>query len=109
MSSDPQTTLREMQEDLQRRLGRFTATPERGSALGFGKRVGDGTIEAVDRLNQIGVGRQLESRLERVDRALEKLDEGTYGICDVCGEQIDPRRLRAAPESSTCVTHPPQR
>lgn len=105
MSADHETTLREMQEDLQRRLGRFTATPERGSALGFGKRVGDGTIEAVDRLNQIGVGRQLESRLERVDRALEKVDDGTYGICDVCGEPIDPRRLRAAPESSTCVSH----
>ena len=107
MSTDHETALREMQADLQRRLGRFTATPERGSALGFGKRVGDGTIEAVDRLNQIGVGRQLESRLERVDRALEKVEDGTYGICDVCGEPIDPRRLRAAPESSTCVNHSP--
>jgi DnaK suppressor protein len=109
MSSDAETVLREMQEDLQRRLGRFTATPERGSALGFGKRVGDGTIEAVDRLNQIGVGSRLEARLERVDRALEKIDDGTYGVCDVCGQDIDPRRLRAAPESSTCVSCPPRR
>ena len=109
MSSDPQTTLLAMQEDLQRRLGRFTATPERGSALGFGKRAGDGTIEAVDRLNQIGVGSRLEARLERVDRALEKIDDGTYGVCDVCGQDIDPRRLRAAPESSTCVSCPPRR
>src|SRR3712207_179449 len=89
--------------DLERRLGRFTATPERGSALGFGKRVGDGTIEAVDRLNQIGVGGQLESRLARVERALAKLREGTYGVCDACGGEIDPRRLRAAPESTVCV------
>ena len=95
-----------MQADLQRRLGRFTATPERGSALGFGKRVGDGTIEAVDRLNQIGVGSRLESRLERVDRALAKVAEGSYGVCDVCGRPIDPRRLRAAPESTVCVTCP---
>jgi DnaK suppressor protein len=109
MSTDHEARLHEMQEDLQHRLGRFTATPERGSALGFGKRVGDGTIEAVDRLNQIGVGRQLESRLERVDRALEKVGDGTYGICDVCGEPIDPRRLEAAPESSTCVNHQPPR
>ena len=98
--------LREMQEDLSRRLGRFTATPERGSALGFGKRVGDGTIEAVDRLNQIGVGSQLESRLERVERALAKVEDGTYGVCDVCASPIDPRRLRAAPESTVCVTCP---
>ena len=102
--------LREKQADLQKRLGIFTATPERGSNLGFGKRIGDGTIEAVDRLNQIGVGTRLESRLERVERALAKIDDGTYGACDACGKPIDPRRLRAAPESTVCVDCPlPQR
>jgi DnaK suppressor protein len=92
--------------DLEQRLGRFTAIPERGSNLGFGKRIGDGTLEAVDRLNQIGVGGRLESRLERVDRALAKLGDGTYGVCDTCGDAIDPRRLHAAPESTVCVACP---
>ena len=99
-------TLREERADLERRLGRFTATPERGSNLGFGKRIGDGTIEAVDRLNQIGVGQHLESRLERVERALEQIEAGTYGTCEVCGQRIDPRRMRAAPESTVCVGCP---
>ena len=98
--------LAEKRADLERRLGIFTATPERGSALGFGKRIGDGTIEAVDRLNQIGVGSRLESRLERVQRAQAKIEEGTYGECDACGAAIDPRRLRAAPESTVCVSCP---
>jgi DnaK suppressor protein len=98
--------LREKRADLEHKLGGFTAIPERGANLGFGKRIGDGTIEAVDRLNQIGVGTRLESRLERVDRALAKLDEGTYGTCDVCGKPIDPRRLKAAPESTVCVDCP---
>ena len=98
--------LTETQADLQRRLGRFTETPERGSNLSFGKRIGDGTVEAVDRLNQIGVASSLESRLERVERAMEKLEEGTYGTCDPCGGAIDPRRLRAAPESTVCVDCP---
>jgi DnaK suppressor protein len=106
MHDDAERALREKKDDLERRLGHFTATPERGSALGFGKRVGDGTIEAVDRLNQIGVGTKLESRLERVNRALERLQEGTYGTCEVCGREIDPRRLRAAPESTVCVDCP---
>jgi DnaK suppressor protein len=92
--------------DLEQRLGRFTAIPERGSNLGFGKRIGDGTLEAVDRLNQIGVGNRLESRLERVERALAKVGEGTYGTCDACGGAIDPRRLRAAPESTVCTACP---
>ena len=98
--------LREKQADLERRLGRFAAPAERGSALGFGKRIGDGTIEAVDRLNQIGVGSRLESRLERVNRALEQIAAGTYGTCDTCGRPIDPRRLRAAPESTVCADCP---
>ena len=102
-----EAALREKQADLERRLGRFSATPERGSNLGFGKRIGDGTIEAVDRLNQIGVGRGLESRLERVNRALAQIEAGTYGACDACGSAIDPRRLRAAPESTVCVACPP--
>ncbi len=99
-------TLREEQADLQQRLGRFAAAPERGSGLSFGKRVGDGTIEAVDRMNQAGVAERVESRLERIDRAIEKLEAGTYGTCDACGDAIDPRRLRAAPESTVCVACP---
>jgi DnaK suppressor protein len=96
--------LREKKEELERRLGVFTERPEPGTNLSFGKRIGDGTTEAIDRLNQIGVGNQLVGRLERVDRALQKLEEGTYGTCDRCGKEIDPRRMRAAPESTVCVT-----
>jgi DnaK suppressor protein len=38
-----------------------------------------------------------------VSRALAKLDEGSYGICDSCGKPIAPRRLEAAPESVHCI------
>ncbi|WP_028063271.1 TraR/DksA family transcriptional regulator [Solirubrobacter soli] len=78
-------------------------TPERGTAQGFGKRIGDGTVEAISRLTDIGVGESLELGLERTERALAKLDEGTYGRCDVCGEAIAPKRLAAMPDAVTCV------
>jgi DnaK suppressor protein len=78
-------------------------TPERGTAQGFGKRIGDGTVEAISRLTDIGVGESLEAGLERTERALAKLDEGTYGRCDVCGEEIAPKRLEAMPDAVTCV------
>lgn len=77
--------------------------PERGSALGFGKRIGDGTIEAVSRLNEIGVGNSLERTLVRTERALAKLDEGTYGTCDACADPIIAARLRAMPDSVLCL------
>ena len=60
--------------------------PELGAAQGFGKRIGDGTVEAISRLTEIGVGSSLEHSLARTERALAKLDEGSYGTCDACGE-----------------------
>ena len=77
--------------------------PELGAAQGFGKRIGDGTTEAISRLTDIGVGRSLEASLERTERALAKLDEGTYGICDSCGTAIPPKRLEAMPDSVLCI------
>jgi DnaK suppressor protein len=77
--------------------------PELGSAQGFGKRIGDGTTEAVSRLTEVGVGRSLEITLARTERALSKLDEGSYGTCDGCGEPIAPKRLQAMPDSVMCV------
>jgi DnaK suppressor protein len=85
------------------RLAVLSARPELGAAQGFGKRIGDGTTEAISRLTDIGVGRSLESGLLRTERALAKLDEGTYGTCDGCGGTIPAGRLRAMPDSVLCV------
>jgi DnaK suppressor protein len=95
--------LRDRAAALDVRLTGMSAPPERGSGISFGKRVGDGTTEAVRRLTEVGVGGALETKQLRVIRALEKLDEGTYGICDACGEAIAPARLRFAPESVLCI------
>jgi DnaK suppressor protein len=78
--------------------------PELGSAQGFGKRIGDGTVEAISRLTEIGVGATLESSLAQTERALAKLDEGSYGRCDACGELIGRARLKARPESVLCIS-----
>jgi DnaK suppressor protein len=87
---------RERVEDLAKR-------PELGVAQGFGKRIGDGTVEAISRLTEIGVGSSLEQGLARTERALTKLDEGTYGICDACGGAIAPARLEAIPDAALCL------
>ncbi len=86
------------------RIAVLAARPERGSAVGFGKRIGDGTVEAVSRLTDIGVGGSLEHGLARTERALAKLDEGTHGTCDACGAPIPDARLRAMPDSVLCLT-----
>ena len=119
-----QIDLKELRETLQARRDRtrervaaLAQRPELGAAQGFGKRIGDGTTEAISRLTEIGVGQSLESTLARTEQALAKLDEGTYGTCDACGQPIAPARLRAMPDSVMCVAcaaserrgHPPAR
>jgi DnaK suppressor protein len=95
--------LRDRHQALRERLAALARAPERGAELGFGKRIGDGTTEAVSRLTDVGVGGSLEITEARVARALEKLAEGIYGVCDGCGAPIAPARLRAAPESVLCI------
>jgi DnaK suppressor protein len=95
--------LRARREELRLRLAGLAKAPERGSSVSFGKRIGDGTTEAISRLTDVGVGRSLEVTGERVERALAKLEEGSYGVCDSCGGPIAPRRLEAAPESTLCI------
>ncbi|MCW2994420.1 MAG: hypothetical protein JWQ18_1915 [Conexibacter sp.] len=95
--------LRDRADALDVKITGMAKAPERGSGISFGKRVGDGTTEAVRRLTEVGVGGSLELSQARVLRALEKLDEGTYGVCDSCGQPIAEARLDFAPESVLCV------
>lgn len=95
--------LRGRMAEIDERLAALAKAPERGSAVSFGKRVGDGTTEAIGRLTEVGVGESLESTRDRIQAALDRIEEGCYGICVACKQPIDPRRLRAAPESTHCI------
>jgi DnaK suppressor protein len=88
---------------MRERVATLAKRPDLGEAQGFGKRIGDGTTEAITRLTDIGVGRSLEESLLRTERAIAKLDDGTYGVCDACGGAIAPARLRAMPDSVLCI------
>ena len=77
--------------------------PDSGG-ISFGKRIGDGTSIAVERLTQVAAHDGLGHALAEVIRAQAKLDEGTYGYCDRCGEPIAKDRLLARPWATHCVT-----
>ena len=95
--------LRREQVELQERIADLSRPPERGSQVSFGKRIGDGTTEAITRLTEVGVHANLQESERRVTRALEKIEDGTYGSCDSCGRPIPAGRLRAVPQSVLCV------
>lgn len=86
-------------------LERLSRPEDSAGGISFGKRVGDGTSIAVERLSQVAAYDRLQAMLQDVRRAEAKLDLGTYGICDVGGEPISVGRLEALPWATTCVAH----
>lgn len=96
--------LEERKGSLERELTALTAAPrDPMAAVSFGKRVGDGTTEAISRIEQTSTAKTFAAKLADVDRALAKLDDGTYGACDRCGSAIGEERLEAVPWAVLCV------
>lgn len=77
--------------------------PAEVANLGFGKRIGDATSYAVDRMTDAYQARTIYGTVSEIDRALERLDAGTYGRCVLCGNEIPEERLRAVPWAALCV------
>src|SRR2546425_9068949 len=99
-----QTLLEARRRQLANELAELTKPPEAGSNLSFGKRIGEGTTEAVERISSTAAARSIAAALAEVDRALEKLGEGTYGQCDECGQPIISERLEARASATLCMT-----
>jgi DnaK suppressor protein len=89
--------------ELEAELARLTEPPTESAAVSFGKRVGEGTAEAVERLSTTATARSISASIADIDRGLKKIDTGTYGICDKCGDEIGDARLEALPAASLCV------
>lgn len=91
------------ERELRVRESELTAAPDSTGGISFGKRVGDGTSIAVERLTQVAAHEQMLVQLGEIERALVKLDEGTYGVCDSCGAVIPQGRLDIHPWAVLCV------
>jgi DnaK suppressor protein len=88
---------------LEAELGTLAAPVTDQGGISFGKRVGEGTSLAVERLSQVAAHEQLQDMLADVVRAEQKLVDGSYGTCDVCGRRIGAGRLEALPWATMCI------
>ena len=80
-----------------------TQSDERREGSPFGKREEEAT-ESMELEKRLAVENRLKSMLAEVDRALQKLDNGTYGVCDMCHTPIDPARMEALPQAILCMS-----
>ena len=70
---------------------------------GLGNHMADDGTEAFDQAASLALHRNEKWLLEQVERALARMDKGTYGICERCGEEIDFARLKAIPHATLCI------
>ena len=65
----------------------------------------DTGTETFDRERDFSILEQVEAELADVERALQRLDDGSYGNCEACGEPIEEERLEALPAARFCLKH----
>jgi DnaK suppressor protein len=75
---------------------------ERREGSPFGKREEEAT-ESMELEKRLAVEQRLKNLLAEVDQALQKLDNGSYGVCEMCHQPIDPARMEALPQAVYCM------
>ncbi|AKG52941.1 putative DNA-binding protein [Dehalogenimonas sp. WBC-2] len=68
----------------------------------FGKREEEAT-ETADLENRLALEKRILDQIAEVDDALVKLEKGTFGKCEMCGQTLDPARLAILPYAKLCV------
>ena len=70
----------------------------------FDEESGEGGTVTVDRERDLALSAQARAAIEDIDHALAKIEAGTYGLCEGCGQPIPRARLKALPQARMCVT-----
>lgn len=72
--------------------------------IGHSSHMAEDATEAFEQAVGVALCRKIEESLDQGERALDKLDNGVYGICESCGARIDRARLKALPNAVCCFT-----
>ena len=90
-------------EELEQLKASIRPAEERREGSPFGKREEEAT-ESFELEKRIALEKRIRDQLAGVEHALHKFEDGTYGLCDSCGQPIDPARLEALPQASLCLS-----
>lgn len=101
--------LLEQKTKLEKELGKFTKKSQHVADdfdtefPEYGDKEDENAAEVAEYINNLPVEEGLEKTLRDVNKSLERIEKGKYGICKYCGKPIDEKRLMARPTSSACV------
>ena len=109
------TTLQDEETSLRRRLDEnddfgldFAMIKESlGELSNYDNHPADHGSELFEREKDFALREHAEEQLSDIERALDALDRGTYGVCQICQKEIPYERLEALPTATRCVEHSP--
>jgi len=94
--------LLEQQAALQHQISTLTDASQE-SNVGLGNHMAEDATAAFDQAASVSLLRGHVRALQLVEAALHRMEHGTYGKCDRCGDEIDFARLKAVPEATLCL------
>lgn len=97
-----ESELKRLSDELGQMQSNASTAEERREGSPFGKREEEAT-ETLELEKRLTLENRIRQELSKVEHALEKIKNGTYGICDNCGKPIDPERLEALPQATVCM------
>lgn len=83
---------------------REASRQEKDEYAGYGNQVGEAASETSEAERNLALIDNLEQMREHIERALKRIDDGTYGLCLTCGKLIPAERLEALPFAEQCVS-----
>jgi RNA polymerase-binding protein DksA len=63
----------------------------------------DAGTATFEREKELSIEQNVRDLIQKIDRALKRIDDGTYGICEVCGKPIEKARIKALPYVDLCI------
>jgi RNA polymerase-binding protein DksA len=70
-----------------------------------GNHMADDATDVAEQAKTLALHTHLEGMLKEVDRAIGRIEKGTYGMCEKCGKPIGDARLQAMPWVTLCIEH----
>ena len=89
--------------ELEHRVQTEELAEESSELADYDNHPADTASDTYDRTKSYAIGENIEELIQRIDGALQKIENGTYGICDRCEKHINYDRLRAIPYATLCI------
>ena len=106
---DLRTSLLKEQQELRSQLAELEASTfadsqsEMTGETAFDEEYADSGTATFERERDLSLENNVRDLLEKIEKALSRMDEGTFGFCERCGKPIEKARIKALPYASLCI------